>query len=70
MTEHFAVSNLGLFILVGTCMLIGSAIASTSKSEFLPHTRTGRWIVGFLIGLIVAILGVSILALWESHVFE
>jgi len=51
-------------------MLVGSAIASTSKSEFLPHTRTGRWIVGFLIGLIVAILGVSILALWESHVFE
>jgi hypothetical protein len=49
-----AMSNLGVFILVGTCMLIGSAIANHRKGDFLPRTREGHVIVAFLIAVLVA----------------
>jgi len=57
-------SNLGVSILVGTCMLIGSAIAFTSKADFLPRTGVGRFIAGLLITLLAVIGALVIYALW------
>jgi hypothetical protein len=57
-------SRLALFILVGTCMLISSAIASTSKADFLPRTRADRFIAAFLIALITGIIALVIYALF------
>jgi len=37
-----ALDNLSLFILVGGCMLVASAITGFKKSEFLPKTATGK----------------------------
>jgi hypothetical protein len=59
-----AMSNLGVFILVGTCMLIGSAIANHRKGDFLPHTREGRVVVGLLTTLLAVIIALVIYALW------
>ena len=67
---RLAMTNLGLFILVGTCMLIGSAIASTSKADFLPRTREGRFIAAFLIAVITGIIALVIYGLWSSHAFS
>ena len=58
-----AISNLGVFILVGTCMLIGSAIANTRKGEFLPRTREDRVVVGLLTALLAVIIALVIYAL-------
>jgi len=54
---------------VGTCVLIGSAVASISKADFLPRTSLSRFIAGFLIALIVAIVGAVIYGLWSSYAF-
>jgi Na+/melibiose symporter-like transporter len=53
---RLAMSNLGIFILVGTCMLIASAIANHRKGDFLPRTREDRFIVAFLVAVIAGII--------------
>jgi len=42
---------------------------STSKADFLPRTREGRFIVAFLIAVITGIIALVIYGLWSSHAF-
>jgi hypothetical protein len=64
--RFLAMSNLGLFILVGTCMLIGSAIANHRKGDFLPRNREDRVMaVGFLTVVFAVIIALVIFALWS-----